>query len=138
MRDEVVGEQLVAEVQRRAVLGPELHIAFVGADQQTQPLLAQIVLAVAVGDRGQAAAQARDLGDRLGDEILVLGGDQRQVEAGHRRHLAPHRPAALITHGVLISPLSVRTIQLPSGWASVAVTGVNRWISAPRWRAPVA
>ena len=50
----------------------------------------------------------------------------------------PQRPAAFTTQGVRMSPFGVRTIQVPSGCASVAVTGVKRWISAPRCRAPTA
>ena len=89
---QIVGEQLVGEVERRALLGPELHVALIGADQQALALLAQVIFAVAVADRGQAAVERVDLGDGLGDEILVFRGLQRQVDPGQRRHLAPPEP----------------------------------------------
>lgn len=78
----------MAEVERRAVLGPEFHVALIGADEQAEPFLAQIIFAVAVGDRRQPAAHGGDFGNGLGDEILVLGRDQRQLQAGHGGDLA--------------------------------------------------
>ena len=78
----------MAEIERCSLLGPELHLFLIGADQQAVAFLAEVIFAVAVGDRGKAASQRRHLVDRLGDEILVLGRLQRQAEPGHRRHFA--------------------------------------------------
>ncbi len=79
----------MAELLRRAVLGPETHVLFVGTDQQALALLAQVILAVAVRDGRQAPVEACDLGDGLGHEILVFRRQQRQCDAGQRGHLAP-------------------------------------------------
>ena len=92
----IVGEQLMPEALGRAVLGPEPHVAFIGADQQALALLPQVVFAVAVGDGGQAAIHRGDLRDGLGHEILMLRRHQRQVDPGEPRHLA--RPEARRVH----------------------------------------
>ena len=89
---QIVGEQLMAKSGGRAILGPEFHVLLIGADQQALALLAQVVFAIAVRNRRQAAVQRRNRVDGFGDEILMLGGDQRQRKARHRRHLAPPEP----------------------------------------------
>ncbi len=85
---EIVGEKLVAETLRRAVLGPEFHRLFIGTHEKALALLPQVILAVAVGDRRQAAIHRGDFGDGLGDEILMLGRHQGQLDPRQRRHLA--------------------------------------------------
>ena len=79
----------MGKIQRRAVFGPKPHIALVGANQQAFALLAQVIFAVAIRHRWQAAIQPLDLGDGLGHEILVFGGLQGQRDARQRSHLAP-------------------------------------------------
>ena len=68
------------------------HVLLVGAHQQALPLLAQVILPVAVGHGWQAPVHRGDLGNGLGDEILVFGGQKRQRDPRHRRNLA--RPEA--------------------------------------------
>ena len=82
----------MGEVQRCAVLGPEPHVTLVSTNQQTVALLAEVVLAVAVGDRGQASAQRLDLWNALSDEILMLGGLQRQRQARQSSDLSAPKP----------------------------------------------
>ena len=71
-----------------AILGPKAHVFLIGADQQALALLAQVIFAVAVGNRGQAAFHSGDLGDGFGDEILMFRGQQGQGQTRHRRHFA--------------------------------------------------
>lgn len=84
------------EALRRAVFGPEPHVAFIGADQQALALLPQGVFAVPVGDGGQAAIHRGDLRDGLGHDILMLRRHQRQVDPRQGRHLP--RPEARGVH----------------------------------------
>jgi hypothetical protein len=83
---EVFVQQFVAEVHRRTVLGPVTSVLFIGAHEQPLPFLAQVVLAVAVGDQRQAIIERLDLGNCLGHEILVLERHQRQFYPCHCGH----------------------------------------------------
>ena len=85
---EIVGQQLVAELQRGAVDRPEAAVFLVGAAEQALALLAQVVALVAVVQQRDLLAQGLDLGDRLGDEILVFHGHQRQIDPGQLADLA--------------------------------------------------
>ena len=68
--------------------GPETHITLISANQKAFALLAQIIFAVAVRDRGQTAIHCVNLGNGFGDEILVLGGLQGQFKPCKPRHFA--------------------------------------------------
>ena len=74
--------------KRRTVFGPEPQVFFIGPDQKSLALLAQVIFAVTVRDRWQAAVKACDLGDGFGYEILMFRWLQRQGQPRHRRHFA--------------------------------------------------
>ena len=86
---QIVGPELVGEVGRDAVLPFGAALPLVGAEDEALPLLAQIVGDVGVAQQRQLLAAALDQGrDVLGDQILVLHGDDRQVPAEQRHDLA--------------------------------------------------
>ena len=85
---EVIGQELLPEIEGRALHGPETCVLLVGAAEEALALLPQVVFAVSVGDGRQLPIECCDLWDRLRDEILVLQSHQRQVEAGKPRQLA--------------------------------------------------
>ena len=90
---EIVGEQLPAELGRRLLAVPgEAAVPFVGPEQQPGAFLAQVPGDVRVAHDRQRTTVLRDLGDRRGDQILVLHRDHRQVQPGHAPDLA--RPVA--------------------------------------------
>ena len=92
---EIVGKEIMREIERRAVLGPEPHVALIGPDQQALALLSQVIFAVPVRDRWQAPVHPGDRGNGLGHEILVLGRLQGQLDAGQPRHLARPQPGGV-------------------------------------------
>jgi hypothetical protein len=61
--------------------------ALVHADQQAAALLARIGEALQVGEHAHLALPALQLGDRLGDEVVVLHRRHRQVDPGHQPDL---------------------------------------------------
>ena len=90
---EIVGPELVGEVGRDAVLPLGAALPFVGAEDEALALLAQIVGDVGVAQQRQPVLAALDQGrDVLGDQVLVLHRDDRQVPADQRHDLA--RPVA--------------------------------------------
>ena len=79
----VIGEKIMGKIGGRAGFGPKPDITFIRADQQALAFLAQVVFAIAVADRWQAAVKRGDLCHGFGDEILVFCGLQGQVDPGH-------------------------------------------------------
>ena len=96
-------QQFVAEVPRRVHRRPRLARLLVRAEQDAVALLARIDLALEVEHADQFAArrlvEGFDLGDRLGQEVHVLHGEQRQLDADHAADLA--RPQAAAVDDVL-------------------------------------
>ena len=88
---EVVVEQLELEALGNAVLGPRHWVGLVAAHDQAADLLLPIGEAVGIAQRRQVRRHALD---RLGDEILVLHRDERNVDAGHAPDLARPLPGA--------------------------------------------
>ncbi len=93
------------------VLGPVHAMAFVGAEQDALAFLPRIPAALAIGDGRQVAPHRRDLGDVLGDQVMMFDRHQGQGDAGLRRHLA--RPQASGVHHVFASDRPVRRCHLP-------------------------
>ena len=85
----------MTKAARRFIFGPEAHIAFIGANEQTIAFLAQVVFTVPVRDRGQAPSGIGDFFDGFRHEILVFRGHQRQLDAGHPRDLASPKPGCV-------------------------------------------
>ena len=79
----------------RAILGPKANITLVGTDKQSLPLLAQIILTIAICDRGQAAIHAGDFGDGFSDKILVFCRLKRQVKSGQLGHFTPPKTGGI-------------------------------------------
>ncbi len=89
---DVVGQQLVREILRRAVDRPMLAAMLVGADQQALAFLPQVGFAVEVDAHRDFALERRDRRDVVGDDILVLHRHDRQLDPRHAPDLA--RPQA--------------------------------------------
>ena len=81
------GERAVA---RRTVQRPRLADRLEHADQQAAALLAVVAVGLAVLDHRHRLG--RDPGDRLGQQVVVLGGLERHGHAGLGRHLAAPEP----------------------------------------------
>ena len=106
----------MAEIQRRAVDRPRVAVLLVKADAEAAPFLAQIALALRVHDVGQFFTALVDLRQLFGDQVLVLHGVQRQIEAGECTDFAGPQPGgvdhvfgvdrALLGHHV---PAAIRT-----------------------------
>ena len=58
---EVIGEQLMPESRRCAVLGPEAEVFFIGPNQKALPLLPHVIFTVPIRDRWQAPVQRGNL-----------------------------------------------------------------------------
>ena len=89
---DVVGQQLVREILRRAIDRPVLAAMLVGADQQALALLPQIGFAVEVDAHRDFALERGDRRDVVGDDILMLHRHDRQLDPRHAPDLA--RPQA--------------------------------------------
>ena len=89
-------QQLLAEALGNAVDGPGRRALLVGAEDEALALLAHVVGGVALAEhrefRQALLLALLQFGRRLGDEILVLDGDDGDVEADHGGGLA--RPGA--------------------------------------------
>ena len=87
----VVVEKLELETFGKAVHGPGLGVGLVAAHHQAADLLLPVGETVRI-------AQGREIGrhavDFLGDEILVLHRDERNIDAGHAAKLARPLPGA--------------------------------------------
>ena len=131
----VLGQAVEAEGLRDAVHAPGFGHRLEGADQQ----LAGVLLVVGALVRDPQHRQvARHLGQRLGDDVEVLGRVQRHRDADGARQLArPHaggehdgrggdRARSVITPTALPCSTRMRSTLIPST------------IRAPRWRAPLA
>ena len=92
---ELVVEQLVAEIQGRAVDRPGVAVLLVKTDAQPAPFLPQITLALRVHDVRQFFTALEDLRQLLGDQVLVLHGVQRQIEAGERADFTRPQPGGV-------------------------------------------
>ena len=93
---EVVLEQLVPELPGRLPLRPWHAGALVGADQHAAAaLLAHVDFAVEVDDVQHLLFGDRNLGHVLGDQVLVLHREHRQLEPRHAADLARPQPAGI-------------------------------------------
>ena len=92
---EVVGQQLVAEIPRRLALRPRHAVALVGAHQHALAFLAHVDLAVEIDDMQHLGRRGGDLGNVVGDDVLVLHGEQRQLEPDHAAAFARPQPAGV-------------------------------------------
>ena len=91
----VLRQQRELEVDRDAVHPPRLGHGLEAAHEQAADLLPHVDVAVGVAQHGEIA---RDAGHRLGDDVEVLGGVQRHVDAGHPPDLAPPHAGAVHDH----------------------------------------
>ena len=99
--------KLVAESQRRASDLPRRRLRLVGAEQHALPLLAEIDVALVVDAGGQPVFRSPldDLGDRLGDQVMVLHRLHRQIDAGKMTDLASPQAASIDDHFGMDRPL---------------------------------
>ena len=101
------------ELARQALepVGPAPRL--IRPEQQAVPLLPQVVADVGIANQRQAGGPARDqLGDVLGDQVLVGERHDRQVLAEHGGHLAA-AIARRIDH-VLALDRSFRGVDAPA------------------------
>ncbi len=89
---EVLGQQLHGEVLGRLQRRPHVPSGLIGADQDPAALLAHIDLARVVGGVDELPVAALELRNVLGDEVVMLHGEHRQLDADHVSDLA--RPEA--------------------------------------------
>ena len=92
-------EQFVAEIHRRAVHRPRRTDRFVGAEQQALAFLAEVDVALVIDTGRQLLVARGDLGNGLGDQVMVLHRLHRQVQAGQMADFA--RPQAAGVDDVL-------------------------------------
>ncbi len=96
---EVGRQQLVAEIPGRVDRRPRLAGLLIGAEQDAVALLARVDLALEVEHADHLAAgrlvEGLDLRHRLGQEIHVLHGEHRQLDADHAADLARPQAAAI-------------------------------------------
>jgi hypothetical protein len=132
---EVGRQQLVAEIPRRVDRRPRLAGLFVGAEQDAVALLPRIDLALEVEHADHFAAgflvEGFDLRHRLGEQVHMLHGEHRQLDADHAADLARPEPAA-IDHmlGVDSALLGDDVPGAVGLWVS-SFTGLRSTISAP-------
>ena len=81
------------------MLGPRLSVLLVGADEHAPALLAHVELAAEVDDVQHLLAGLRDLGDLVGDDVLVLHRREGMHDARHQTDLARPQPGRV--HHVL-------------------------------------
>ena len=96
---EVVGQEFMAKLPRGAIHRPRFTGLLVKADTQAAAFLAQIAFADGVHHMRMFRVTLVNLGDFVGDDILVLHRVQRQVNPGHRAHFA--RPETAGIHHML-------------------------------------
>ena len=101
---QIVRQELHVEVPRRRVGRPYSTILLVGPHQDTSTLLAHVDLAGVVGSRKQFATERDDLGNVFRDDVHVLHGEHRQLDAGHAPDFA--RPEAGGVDDVLADDLA--------------------------------
>ena len=95
---EVVRQQTLGEVPRGLARRPRHASALVGAEQHAAALLAGVDLALEV-DAVQLLLLAPEERNVLGDQVLVLHREDRQLEAHHATYFARPQPAGV--HHVL-------------------------------------
>jgi hypothetical protein len=88
----VIGQQREREILGHAVHAPRLGHRLEATHEQPADLLAHVDVAVGVTEHRQVAAHAVQ---RLGDDVEVLGGVQRHVDAGHAADVAPPQAGAV-------------------------------------------
>ena len=79
---EVGREQARVETRRDPVQGPGAWPALERPDEQARAFLADVVGVVGVAEDGQLALPALQLPDCVGDDVVVLEGDDRQIDSG--------------------------------------------------------
>ena len=127
---EVRREQARVEIRRDPVERPGPRPALERSDEQARPFLPDVVGLVGIAKDGQLAVAAAQLLDRVGDDVVVLEGDDRQLDPGQcGRAARAHWPAALTTTSARTRPAGVWSRQPPRS-RSIPVTGVCRRISA--------
>ena len=89
---DVLLQKLDAIVPRRAVNRPVLRTGFVDADQHALLVLAHVGEPLEVHHHRQFGLRRCDLGDRLGQKVVMLEGRQGEVEPDHPSDLL--RPQA--------------------------------------------
>ena len=86
---QIVGQQLVPEIQRCALFGPMGHLQLIGAQQHPHAFLARVGSGFIVVDLGQFEPEVFDQRNVFGHQIVVFDRHQRQFDPRHPRHLAP-------------------------------------------------
>jgi hypothetical protein len=89
----IVREQFLAEVLRRFVLRPEAHVSFIGADQQSETFLAEVVFAIPSATEGRRRCMAATR-ECFSHEVLMLGGI-RAISGRHLGHFPGPKPGGI-------------------------------------------
>ena len=99
MRSKSSGRSCIAKIVGRALRRPGHAGLLVGAEQGALALLADVDLARIVGGVDDFAIEAREFGDRVGNDVMVLHGEHGKLQAHHAADLA--RPQAAAVDDVL-------------------------------------
>jgi hypothetical protein len=75
------------EAARDALERPRPRIPLEGPNEETVAVSAGVERRVRVAEDGQLSPAGLDLLDGLGEHVLVLQGDDRQLDAGELGHL---------------------------------------------------
>ena len=86
-------------------------ILLVGSHQEPLPFLAQIDGAVEIDRVGNLLAERGELGDLVGDEVLMLHGHDGQLHLHEPTNLA--RPQSAGVHDILGAQRAARRVELP-------------------------
>ena len=84
---EIVGQQFMAEIKRRAIDCPGICLLLIKTDAEAAPFLPEIAFSFRIHDMGVFAPKLVNFRDILGDQILVFHRMQRQEDADHLSQL---------------------------------------------------
>ena len=121
---------------RHAVQRPGARVGLERAEKQSFAVLAHVERSLGIAEHGQLRRTGREPGDRLGEHVLVLERDDRQLEPERPAELA--RPHAGRDHHVAGADSAARGLEEPprSSLVQEPVTAVLRRIRAPAAGSP--
>ena len=108
---EFLGEQRASEVPFGALDLPVTRVLLVDAEQHAVALALQVREPLEVGDRDHLAGDRRDLGDLVGDQIVMRHRHQRVIDTDHGAD--PPGPQPRRVHDVLGRDVSLLGLHPP-------------------------